>query len=756
MISILGHKSLNDMNMKTIYRHFAAAVALVAAVSCTKQEEMPSQEGNGQAGTYEYILDATQEGITRTTMDGLSILWSKDDQIGVCSMGKTAQETGGPQSIVDAETYTPSVTASFALSLPDGSKPRVVGYPYSDNIAHTRGEATSNVDVCSVDIPAEQTGNIGNIPSKSFAMVGKINQETGECRMLNIGAVIKFEITATNITSLRFEGNNNEAIAGTRYYYTHDGGGKIGGCVMAEKDTETSTATSVTLLPSGTVFEPGEYYFVVGQNTLANGFTMTLTNSRGLQAVRKTEGEFTIERNHKYTKFGSDEGWFSNVSTGVAGNLGTADGTTATLYGIAPATATDADILGFQTSTDGINWTDYIGTIERRFATDPVTNVFTGKATGLVPEEAYYYRAAYTNSIGVTTYGKAKEFRTYSNAYSAIIDLYNGAAQWPFTNIEHGSENGLKIGTGSDALHAGEEFTLTNSTYDSFIVKANGGAWINKNTGCLTMRVYKGNYIKLPVFDGKKPVSVSMLMGGVEREGGDILFNQQGRPSVRKIGEGVFESSDVNGGDAWVPQSMYLYDSHSWYLNGTAAGEYGIYFNRGADQNCYIAYLEVVYADANAKPAKIDNHIVSCTNYGMPGNGAWPFDQGRSNWPNNYEFSTALKPDIKYSFPLGEPSYNPNPGLIIQPGHCMQFHAVEGYRLSYIKIRGYTDPTIYTISPNQDGTNPLVDSQQMSTTIDSILEFDLTGSAVNTDYYLVPTSKRASIREMWVTYELVK
>lgn len=760
------------MNMKTIYRHFAAAVALVAAVSCTKQEEMPSQEGNGQAGTYEYILDATQEGITRTTMDGLSILWSKDDQIGIGGITSDnkfagALASGGAQSITDSENYTPSVSAAFRLVLPEGFNPKVAGYPYNDNISYTKGNATDNVDACSVEIPAIQVGIKDNLPAKAFAMVGKIDKETGKCPMHNVGAVIKFEITGSDVASLRFEGNNGEVISGMRYYYTHNGNGKLAGNVIASKDADMAVATSVTLIPSDDVFEPGVYYFVVGQNTLANGFTMTLTNSRGLQAVRKTEGEFTIERNHKYVKFGSDEGWFSNVSTGVAGNLGTADGTTATLYGIAPATATDADILGFQTSTDGINWADYTGTIERRFATVPVTNVFTGNVTGLVPEEVSYYRAAYTNSIGVTTYGKAKEFRTYSNAHSAIIDLYNGADQWPFTNIEHGTD--IKIGTSTDAVSEGEEFTLTNSNSESFVVKAKGGVWINKNTGCLTMQVYQGDYIKLPVIDDKKLVSVTMLVGGVEREGGNILFNQQGRPSVRKItSEGVFETSDVNGGDAWIPQSMYLYDSRSWSLNGTDAGTYGIYFNRADTRNCYISYLEVVYVDV--KPAIINENLVWWTGHGNHSDNSnpekdfptkWPFAQGRSNWDSNkdFEFSTSDYEFIKYSFKSKLTLNFSRAGFQYgtEIGDYMAIKPSENYKLTSIKLRGGNSANNYSVTDMTGNVISGGEAKDMAAAYDSTLEFNLSGTTANTEYRLqVNTTTKTTIREMWITYELVK
>ena len=110
-----------------------------------------------------------------------------------------------------------------------------------------------------------------------------------------------------------------------------------------------------------------------------------------------------------------------------------------------------------------------------------------------------------------------------------------------------------------------------------------------------------------------------------------------------------------------------------------------------------------------------------------------------------------------------KPDYTSNAGLKFGPnvtngakGDCMKIHAVEGYRLSRIKIRGYDTATTYVVSSAMDGTNPLIDPQTIATTCDSILELNLTGSVVNTDYYLIVTDKGAAIREMWITYEPVR
>ena len=781
MISILGHKSLNDMNMKTIYRHFAAAVALVAAVSCAKQEEMPSQEGNGQTGTYEFILNVTQEDVTKTTMDGLNILWSKDDQIGVACYSMTALDCGGAQSINDKENYTPSTTASFKIELAEDIIPKVVGYPYIDKIRYTNGGSTDDVDACAVGIPEVQKGIKDNIPSNAFAMVGKINKDDYSlCQMSNVGAVIKFGITCDNITSLRFEGNNSENISGTRWYYAGSGNGHNPGEVIDTKDTDggINPSSYVMLVPSeGEVFEPGDYYFVVSQNTLTDGFTMTLTNSLGAQAVRKTTSEFKIERNHKYTNFGSDEGWFNDVRTGVAGNLGTLAGTTATLYGIAPDTIEGEYVLGFQTSVNNSSWSEFEGEITERFSTNHTANVFTGQIEGLTPETTYYFRATYTNAAGITTYGKTKTFKTYANAYSAVMDICTGIDDWPFTNIQHSVEGGLISGTSAGAISEGTDLTLTTSTAESFVVKALNGAWINSAKGCLTINVTKGDYVKFPVIEGKKPVCVTLMLGNRQDLADPMDDNNiSGRPSVGKVlvdGDGVetFDAADI-ANDQWTPMPLYPYDSKTWNLENSVSGKYGIHFNRNYENgfNCYISHLEVVYVDADANQTTVTDNLAWWPGHGNHNDSSnpekdlsvqWPFDPGRSNWDtdNDYIFSSKTNESFKYSFKSNMTINYSRAGFQYgtTEGDYMAIKPKEDYRLVSIELRGGNSANNYSVTDVNGVEISGGEAKDIAADFDSPLVFNLSGTTAGTEYRLrVNTANKTTIREMWITYEHVE
>lgn len=763
--------------MKTTYRYIAAAFAAIAAVACAKQEISQPDQEQAPVNTYEYVLNVSQEG-TKTTMDGLSILWSEGDDIAVlvkeeATGNLVSAAKAGAQVIADGVGTN---QATFNLAIPEGYTPFAAVYPFDsknsaeDENKHNQPTAENPLVgplAARFYIPAEQTGIKDNLPLKAFPMVGSI--ENGQCYMRNAGALIKFEITGTDVVSLKFEGNKGESISGRNYYYIESG---------AFKRTTGDSDTSVTLVPSGEVFEPGVYYFTVAPQKLTEGFTLTVTNRFGQQAVRKSTTEFNIKRNTKYTNFGSEEGWIKDIYTGAAGDLGTADGTTATLYGVLyddDLTLPEGDTYGFETSVDGVVWTRYEGELSQT-ATNAI--VYTASLSGLVPGVTTYYRAYYTKASGITTYGKAKPVQTYADAESVRINLYSAADEtyWPFTNLTYGED--LKKGTSSAALHAGEPLTLTTSD-GSFVAKATSGFWLNTNNGCLTMKVKSGDYIKFPVIAGKKPVSVTLVLGGVQSSTIEGVAKDnaiQGLPSIWKVAEDM--AGIAGGGDQWDPRPAFRFDSHNWNLENTDDSQYEIHFNAGS--NAYIAYLEVVYStyDGPVMQETVTNNIAFADENASKL--AWPFMQAwvagsKAESPVGPLF-TSTWPDFAYRFHVaGIPTGSVNSGDKAidywrhtggaglrfggAVGDYMEIMPVAGYKLTYIKIRSGKRATKYSV---KDTSGNIVSGGDITPVAandngNEILEFTLTGTTANTEYRLVmEDTEPASIREMWITYELVK
>lgn len=805
--------------MKTTFRYLAAAFTVIAAVSCAKHEEFGPQEEN-TVGTYQYLLNVSHENDdTKTTMDGVNILWKADDKIAVMGIKDDgtlvgAKNSGGAQSIqVDDEGFTPSTSAIFALNLTEGVTPLAATYPYHEaNSLEYQTQGEENTLACRFFIPAEQTGVKDDLPLDAFPMVGRI--VNGNCKMYNAGALIKFDIVNTDIVSIKFEGNAIKgagkydlAISGRNYYYVDNGEFTRG---------TGNSAETVTLTPQEgkTVFETGSYYFAVAPRNLENGFTMTVTDRFGKQAVRKTSTPFNIQRNHKYTKFGSDEGWFKNLYTASAGNLASADGSTATLYGVIYGDLTNEKEYGFETSTDGTNWGkltgDNITLTSSNTGTDSqnLVNTISAEVSGIPAGAEYFYRAYCIQESGITTYGKVKSFKTVAGngAENVKINLYNAPIQWPFSNLGYNTADdveGLKMGTANAARYAGVLTTLTLKNDDnSFDIMATGGMWLNLKNAGLTIKGKKGDYIKLPVIKGKKPVSVSIVYGAVQNS--DITsvekdHNNQGLLSVNKIIDG--NSGIITGGDKWNPIPVFPYDSHIWELEDTDDGQYELFFNATAETNCYIAYLEVNYINhtASDKPESIVNNLVFSTRTGDSGRSTnWPFAQTWASYKTQQcptpVFYTASHPELTYQFyiaglPTGDlPSdgsqkfkedwWRQTSGAGLswgsEAGDYMAILPVSEYKVTCIKIRNSNKtPTYYLAGADnseltytitkEDGTE-LNKPYTASGTADEMIVFNLSDSTPNTEYRLTvggPLNKNGvitpgAIREMWITYELVK
>lgn len=749
--------------MNTKFRYMAAAAAILAAFSCAKQEEPASPEEHIPSGTYQYILNVSQED-TKVTMgdDGLSILWSADDKIGITcndpdNKYRSAAESGGEQSITD-ESYQPSTKAAFSCTITEDYTPVAAGYPYADGMRHTSGSGDNALRM-NVNIPAVQTGKVKNLPDGALAMVGKI-QEDNSCQMSNVGAVIRFEITNDNIASVRFEGNNGEVISGERLYYIASG--KF---AYEKTDSEgvVQGSTSVTLVPEGTEFEKGTYHFVVSPNTLTEGFTMTITTTDGRHAVRKTSSEFKIERNHKYTNFGSDD-WFTDITTAPAGNLGTETGKTANLYGIIASDIEDGDSYGFETSDDGEKWTEYAGEIKVR--TTNSLNVLTASMEDLTAGVTKYYRAYYTTSGGATTYAGTRAITTHAGAQSVILDFYNGKSSdyWPINNLAH--NNDIKIGSSGNATYKGSECQMTTKTGGhTFTAKATNGIWLGNGNGCLTLGVQTGDYIKLPEVDGQKPVSVTIVAGNLkDSKDKSAATNKLGYPSVANVDGTSFTA--ITGGGAWDPRPAYIYKSHTWDIITEAGKEYAICFNES--MNCYISYIEVVYIseDIDTRSEVIEQDLVfwagtgdhkSTSNPDKDIALSWPFSQKQSTGIG--PFSTAAYPDIQYSYITTNNLTTTRQGLIFggAEGDYMQFHGVEDYKLTMIKIRGGNKATAYSVTDSDGNVTQGGEQQTIGTAYDSTVEFKLTKTLADTEYRLALGSPtQTAIREMWITYELVQ
>lgn len=246
----------------------AALVVSMMAAACTK--ENPVQDGsnlqvlpNGDEKCF--VADFNDETPVKTVLvpqeKTASVEWLAGDKVSIfagegnylykaASAGQSTTLVPEGQSAGTAEVY-------YAV------------YPYNE-------AATVSGAVVSTELPVNQTGVKG-----SFTTHLAVSSSTGtNMTFKNVCGLVKVNIASDNVTSIEFKGNSGEIVAGPVNITVSEG-------EPTYAPAEGSTATAVVMTPaSGSVFEPGDYYFAVLPQSFTAGFTVTSYKNDGRKVVR--------------------------------------------------------------------------------------------------------------------------------------------------------------------------------------------------------------------------------------------------------------------------------------------------------------------------------------------------------------------------------------------------------------------------------------------------------------------------------------
>lgn len=246
----------------------AALVVSMMAAACTK--ENPVQDGsnlqvipNGDEKCF--VADFNDETPVKTVLvpqeKTASVEWLAGDKVSIfagegnylykaASAGQSTTLVPEGQSAGTAEVY-------YAV------------YPYDE-------AATVSGAVVSTELPVNQTGVKG-----SFTTHLAVASSTGtNMTFKNVCGLVKVNIASDNVTSIEFKGNSGEIVAGPVNITVSEG-------EPTYAPAEGSTATAVVMTPaSGSVFEPGDYYFAVLPQSFTAGFTVTSYKNDGRKVVR--------------------------------------------------------------------------------------------------------------------------------------------------------------------------------------------------------------------------------------------------------------------------------------------------------------------------------------------------------------------------------------------------------------------------------------------------------------------------------------
>ena len=292
------------MKIRTVMKKclLLAAVLSVALFSCNREEILDSSISGvePQNEGVQLVVRATlgDGNYTKTAIqsDGKSIFWTEGDAINLFYGDLSAGE-------FNSQITEPSATAEFFGTLyvavgtteGGGAATHFWGvYPYDQ-------DNTCDGSSVTLTIPNEQSGVAGTFADKLNPTVATA---TGlDLAFYNVGSWFIFTVEQADIASVTLRGGNLETLVGTVKVAMDDNARPVVTEVLDSK-------TSITMTPaSGGTFVPGEqYYMVLIPQTLANGYTLTLTKSDGSTAECVVSGVKEFVRSNYRRKLNADHG----------------------------------------------------------------------------------------------------------------------------------------------------------------------------------------------------------------------------------------------------------------------------------------------------------------------------------------------------------------------------------------------------------------------------------------------------------------
>ena len=261
-------------NIKSI---FAIAVAAMLCIGCTKTSD--ESKSNEKA-----TLSASIENVnTKTTLNGVEVKWSKDDQIALYSNSDISKK------VYDLTSGSGEKKALFSGDAIEGSK-FVAVYPASAASYYSIGK--------SVRILTPETQNYveNGISTDLLPMLAQ-GTSLANMQFKYIGGILRIQLYATEptqISSITFApAEINQAVRYTDFYVNNSWGEiyPYGG-KPSENNIVLKCSTPVTL--SSDSKKPTVFNIVYGNQFSCTDFTVTVESLDGTKMILTKKGNFTF------------------------------------------------------------------------------------------------------------------------------------------------------------------------------------------------------------------------------------------------------------------------------------------------------------------------------------------------------------------------------------------------------------------------------------------------------------------------------
>lgn len=279
--------------MKKFYTYFAVLAAGLLSFSCAKEVEVSVETENTKG--FEYVFRVVDENSdpTKTTIDGSTVKWEENDQIGVYAEGTT-------NKFGKITTLNPVQFPVYLTSALSAGDKVYCYYPYNKDANDSKA---ANEIV--LTIPASQTGDFDAMPQVSIPYTTPADMASGstnvaDIRFCNIGAVARFLVYSSTgaydgetVESIKFTANTG--LAGsvsfdlTAVDYDDPSTLATTGYASLSATTTESPAIGTNTTNAGVanlVIAPGTYFGTVLLTTDVARYTYTIAEANKITFAR--------------------------------------------------------------------------------------------------------------------------------------------------------------------------------------------------------------------------------------------------------------------------------------------------------------------------------------------------------------------------------------------------------------------------------------------------------------------------------------
>ena len=358
---VTGVKLLMNLKMKKIYSYMVAAVATIAAISCT-------QELDTQRVSDTSFFTAFAEGAeTKTVKNGKQSLWSEGDQIWVLNGQK-----GDDNDYSWKKSYTTSSDATSEAVFDEDQEYEMTGSTffavYPASAATNATWEGQGKDVKHVELKKVQTAIVGSFDPEAHIAVAQTTDNTLSFK--NAVSLLKFQVKTPGVKTVTISSNNDETRELLAGLCSISASGDVTGWTNKIDENTFEAENWVELSAGEGEFEvEKDYYIAVFPVTLAKGFTVEFSYGGSKQKVKSHNGKLELLRNgvlnlgtiehdshHAWAVAGTFNNWnvFATPMT-LEGDFYVARGVTGLAYGTPDAGKTEST-TGIKFVENGETW----------------------------------------------------------------------------------------------------------------------------------------------------------------------------------------------------------------------------------------------------------------------------------------------------------------------------------------------------------------------------------------------------------------